>query len=251
MPTAPIQAGSHSRLSVFEACPRRALYQFVEKIPEPDRGEPPAKFKGEWPDERGKRVHIETEEFVKGERKELTKEMRHFEDELVAARTLYSKGNVICEQMWCFDNDWQPLPWNDDDPDKWRVFNNIAFRIKTDNTTFLSSTRAIIVDYKTGKMWGNEVKHAEQLELYGIGAFIKFPQLEEVIAELWYFDVNDLKRQVFTKQEAYRMLKSWDERNKNMTSCTSFPPKPSLHTCRYCPFGPMKSGHCKEGIQEC
>lgn len=241
-----IKAGSHSRLSIFESCNLRAKLSYIDKIPEPDRGEHPS---GEWPNDRGTRIHNEAEAFVKGEGPLTPECSKFFKAEFMALQKLYDDGNVIGEEMWCFDKDWKALPWNENDPNKWSVFDQIWFRIKTDVTVFKTKHKCVIIDYKSGKRFGNEVKHAEQMELYAVGAFLKYPQMKEIITELWYLDQNELASIEFTKAEAMQRLKAWTNRNIAMTSCEVFEPNPNNYNCRWCPYGPAKSGHCKVGIQ--
>jgi hypothetical protein len=243
-----INAGSHSRLSVFESCNLRARLQFVDKIPEPTR--PPLPAGKEYPDARGTRVHQETDAFIKGNTDAFPIEALAFKDHLTMAQGLYADGKAAGESSWCFDANWNPLidPFTYQPPN-WNIFHQIRFRIKPDLVITANKEEALVVDYKTGKRYGNEMKHGEQLELYSIGAFIQYPTLETVTAELWYFDIQDLVSLTFTKAEASRRLQSWDMRNKIMMDTREFPPMPNMETCRWCPYGPAKSGHCKDGIQ--
>ena len=144
-----IQAGSFSRLDVFESCKYRAKLAFVDKEKEPPRAKLPEG--GEYPDERGSRIHDECEQFVLGEG-EFTEGMRHFKPEFNKLRQECKDGKVVVENMWCYKDDWTYFSphvfW---DPD-------IRFRIKTDATVFTSDTSALIIDYKTGKRYNNEVK---------------------------------------------------------------------------------------------
>jgi len=241
-----IKAGSHSRLDIFESCAFRAELAYIDKIPEPDRG---THSSGEWPNDRGTRIHKDAEAFIKKEGP-LTVELgKFFKNDFVALQKLHTDGAVFGEEMWCFDEKWLPVPWDDDDPNKWDVFDEIRFRIKTDATVFLTTEDVIIIDYKSGKRYGNEVKHAEQMELYSMGAFLKYPDIVNVTAELWYLDQNELVDMKFTRAEAMQRLITWEKRNRAMLTCKTFDPDPSRYTCKWCPYGPAKSGHCQVGIQ--
>ena len=235
-----INAGSFSRLDVFETCKFRAKLQFVDRIPEPERPKLPEGQ--EYPDKRGSRIHDECEEYVLGEGI-MTEGMMKFEAEFEKLRELQKEGKVVTEQMWCFDEDWNAFSpkvfW---DP-------AIKFRIKTDATVFTSDTEATIIDYKTGKRYGNEVKHAEQLELYAIGAFLKHEQLQKVKSELWYLDQDELADLSLTRNEGLKLMKKWIERTNDMLGCEDFPPNPNIYNCRWCPYGPAKGGQCTVGVQ--
>lgn len=241
--TAPIpriNAGSFSRLDDFESCKLRAKLKYVDRIPEPERG-PPPKGKEEWPDNRGERIHREGEMYVKSLTEHLIPELQHFAAEFEKTRALHEAGHVECEQMWCFTAEWEPTHERD--------FANTAFRIKTDLTITISEGHLAIVDLKTGKRFGNEIKHAQQLQLYTLGAAIKYPHIEEFTAELWYADLNHLERLRCTREQALKFFRRWDERNKAMLNATTFPANPNRITCQYCPYTPWKSGHCKVGVR--
>jgi len=235
-----VSAGSYSTLSKFEKCKYQVKLGKVDKIPEPDRGEPPARFKGEWPNDRGTRIHDHSEQFVIGNNDAQLPEMHHFEDEFNHLRKLFKAGLVIPEQMWCFDKDWKPTDVN----------KNIKFRIKTDATVFETPTRskAIIIDYKTGRRRGNEMGHEQQKQLYAIGAFLLFPELDFVLTELWYLDLPDEPTYPagYNRRQAMALLnRSWGPRNTALLDETIFKPSPSAFNCKWCPY---KGNACKHGV---
>jgi len=234
-----ISAWSHSRLSVFESCKFRAKLQCIDRIPEPDRGPPPRNLK-EWPNDRGARIHDEAEQFVRGQ-SPFARELEPFRTEFDKLVELFKAGKVLMEDMWCFDNAWQVCG-----P---RQFDRIWVRIKLDALVFLTPSEAIAVDYKTGKRYGNEVKHAEQMQLYALGTFLRYPKLERVTTELWYTDLDELADLSFTRQQSLRFLKNFNKRGINMTQCRQFPPNPNAHSCKWCPYGPAGTAHCEVGIQ--
>lgn len=234
-----IPAWSFSALSVFESCKFRAKLARIDKIPEPDRGEPPPQYKGEWPNDRGNRVHDECEMYVRG-KGDFPKEASHFQPEIERVKELFKAGKVVMEDMWCFDVDWRIVSAKD--------YDNIWTRIKLDVAVFLTTTWAVAIDYKTGKRFGNEVKHAEQMTLYALALFLRYPKLEKVTSELWYLDQDELATMTFTRKQAMRFFKGFNARGITMTTCTSFPTNPNAWSCKWCPYHPDKSGHCKDGV---
>ena len=238
-----IAAVSYSRINVHEECNYRAYLAFVKKIKELPS---PALENGkEHPMDRGSRVHKTAEDFVRGASMPCV-EMETFLTEFKKLNQIYIENNesIHLETMWCFKADWTPTVWND--------WDNIWLRIKTDLTLFLDPTTAVVVDYKTGKMWGNEVKHTEQAQLYAIGAFMMFPALETVHVELWYLDQDGLMGQTYTRAVAMKYFKKWSERMDKVTDDRDFKANPNQHSCRYCPFktGPVgKFG--QQGTGDC
>lgn len=233
MPRTQISAGSFSRLDDFETCALRAKYKYVDRIPEPERGPPPRGMK-EWANDRGSRIHDDAEAFV-NDKTELTSELTHFSSELFQARELFKKGLVETEQMWCFDENWQTVDADD--------YKNTKFRIKMDLTVELTPTHQLVVDYKTGKRWGNEVKHEKQKVTYAIGAFQRKPKLTKITTEVWYIDLpdEDVYPSVITRTQGQVLLRGLDARNKRMLNATTFPHNANAFNCKWCPYN-GKSG---------
>lgn len=233
--TEKIRSWSFSRLMDFEACPYRAKLKIIDKIPEPERPLPPGKT--EHANDRGSRIHLECELFVQ-DKGPLPAEMKYFDAELKSLRDRYKKGQVSIEGEWGFNKDWQPVDWK------------LAWlRVKLDVCATLTPQHVAVIDYKTGKRFGNEIKHGEQLQMYALAVFLRYPQVEHVTAELWYPDVNDLASLDIVRPVGMRFLKPFDKRGRKMTECTDFKPNPNMHSCKYCPYHPARgSGDCTYGV---
>jgi hypothetical protein len=178
----------------------------------------------------------------------MCREMKGFEPEFLNLKERFEADQVELENMWCFDKDWNPVPSND--------FVNTWVRIKLDAMIFITPTLGVVVDYKTGRKFGNEPKHAQQAQLYQLGALLKYPELETVITEFWYLDQNEITKMRFKRKQGLSYWKPFHERGLKMTTETDFPPKPNGYSCRFCPYGPKdtsnkwvnKSGDCKDGL---
>jgi hypothetical protein len=239
-----IKAGSFSRLSVYQDCPNRARLAYIEKIKEPDRGVGPLiapDGSKEWHNDRGSRIHQLGEDFVVGTiGPKLPPELSKFKSEFIQMRKMHKTGKVITEQMWCYTKDWEACA-----DDAW---DEIYFRIITDATIFHTKQSATVIDYKTGRRFGNEVKHGQQAQLYQLGSFLRYPDLQEITTEIWYLDQNEIATMEFTRNQGMRFFKHWDERMKVMTNDIEFKPTPNGNSCRWCPYKPSKSGDCSVGI---
>lgn len=239
-----IKAWSFSALSTFETCPLRSKYQKLDKVPELSR---PGPASGEHANDRGTRIHDNLEQYVRG-KAELTKELILFKEDIDAIKPFFAVDQVELEGMWCFNNAWVPVHEQD--------YSNIWLRVKLDVFVLLSDTRAVVIDLKTGKRYGNEVKHAQQTQLYALASFLRFPDLQEITTELWYPDVDELASMEFTRTQGLRFFKSFNDRGTLMTSTTDFKPKPSQSACMFCPYAAKessnrwvnKSGHCPYGV---
>lgn len=234
-------------MQVYEQCAYQSKLARIDKIPEADRGTPPAGMK-EWPHVRGERVHDAAEMFCRGERSDLIHELRFFEPELRRIRELYECGIVEMEEMWCFNRDWEIV--DDDD------YENIWLRSKLDVALFPQPAHAVVVDYKTGKKVGNEVKHASQGQLYAVSCFMRYPEIQRVDVEFWYLDHDLLYQQMYTRTAGLMFWKKWDMRGKKMTGDMFFDANPNKWNCKFCPYGPeetsnkwvQKNGACTHGV---
>lgn len=230
-----IRSWSHSKLTEFDKCKYRVFLMQVQKIPEPQRPLPPGKT--EHANDRGSRVHDNCELYVRGDYDDLCAEAaKHFQPEIDFLRVLYAEGRVSLEGEWGIDRNWQPCDWKT----AWH-------RSKLDAMVFWDDTEATVIDYKTGRKFGNEVKHGEQMRLYQLNAFVRYPKLERVTTELWYLDVNEKSSQTFTRSQGLRFKENFDRRGHAMTDCTVFPPNPNAYSCRWCEYGPWGTGHCQVG----
>ena len=231
-----ISAWSFSRLAVFEQCKFRAKLQFLDKIPEPER---PLPFgKTEHANDRGNRVHDAAERYVNSDI-ELIPELHKFRAEFARLKELYQQGKVSLEGEWAVDKDWEPVAWRSHDA--WA-------RIKLDAFVRISKTHGVIIDYKTGKKWGNEIKHAEQCQLYQLAAFLRYPELQTLDVELWYTDQDEITHMHYTKNQGLRFYKVFDNRARAMTEAVDFPPSPNIFSCKWCPYGPSGTGDCEKGV---
>jgi CRISPR/Cas system-associated exonuclease Cas4 (RecB family) len=231
-----ITSWSHSKLGDFEKCRFLAWLKHDQKIPEPERPLPAGKT--EHANDRGTRIHTAAELFVNGKAKTQIPEMKKFAAEFEHLRHLYTKGLVSLEGEWAVDEAWEPTDWRTG----WH-------RSKVDAIVLPTDDQAIVIDYKSGKRYGNEVKHAEQTQLYALNAVLRYPKLEVVTTELWYLDVDELTHATFTRSQILRFKANFDRRGRALTTCTEFPPNPNVYSCAYCQYGPWNGGQCQVGVR--
>lgn len=221
-----IAAWSFSSLQSFEQCPRKVAFRQVDKIPEPSS---PAA-------ERGSEIHNLAERYVRGEEgEEVPLPLQKFKKGFEALKAAFEAGKVTCEEEWAFTKDWSQTGWRD---------KNCWHRAKLDAFLVEGDGSALIVDYKTGKKFGNELKHGEQGLTYAIGAFLRYPELEFIKIEFWYLDKGEKLTRQYTRQQALVFHPQLHQRAKTMTTAVDFPAQPSLNACRFCYYG--KEGICKE-----
>lgn len=230
-----IKSWSHSKLGDFEACKRRAYLKHVARVPDPERPLPPGKT--EHANDRGSRVHDALELYVSGRSDYLPYEAeKHFGIHIDMLRVFHDEGMVSLEGEWGMDQDWEIADWR-----------TAWLRLKLDVCVHLDPTHAVVIDYKTGKKFGNEIKHGEQLQLYQLVTLLRHPELEKVTAELWYLDTGDVTSTTFTRAQGLRFKAGMHKRGLALTSCEVFPPNPNKFSCRWCPY--LYTEHCEVGVR--
>lgn len=229
-----IPAWSYSRLKTFETCPYQLWLKAGEKRSTAHMDSKAA--------DRGTMIHTACEKFVDGTG-DFIKEMAKFADYFKDLKVKYEAGTVILEEDWGFDKDWQPTGYFDD---------NIWCRMKLDNLIWMNEdkTRVKATDYKSGKKFGNEVAHNQQGQIYVLGSFLRYPEVEMVDIEFVYLDHGITSSpKSYTREKAMKFLKPWTDRANALTDATEFKPKPNKINCKWCPFGPQNGdSSCAWGV---
>jgi PD-(D/E)XK nuclease superfamily len=121
--------------------------------------------------------------------------------------------------------------------------------MKLDAYVQVSKTHGRVIDYKSGKVFGNEVKHTEQGQLYQLATFLKFPDLETLDVEFWYIDHGPEYDMItsYTREQGTLYFDKYHNRGAAMTDCTDFKPNPNVYSCRWCPYN---QNACKFGISK-
>lgn len=274
-----ISSWSHSKLGDFEKCKFMTWLKHDQKIPEPERPLPPGKT--EHANDRGSRIHDSCENYINGTSAELAPEAeKFFGMKIELLRAMHKDGLVSLEGEWAMDRNWEVCDWNgtwlEVDPgteiettgsarklpargregDIIKVGKKVYFwepawlRLKLDAMVMHDERNATVIDFKTGRKFGNEVKHAEQLQLYQLVTFLRYPLLENVFAELWYLDQKDgenLAQQKYSRSQGLRFKANFDRRGHALTTCDVWPANPTIFTCKWCRYD--VSGHCLVGVK--
>jgi hypothetical protein len=237
-----IKSWSKSRLDDFEKCRYIIQLKVIDKIPEPERPLPEGKT--EHANDRGTRIHDGIEQYVRGKGKLPPEAAKYFKSEIDSIKERFNSGEVSLEGEWGFDRDWKPC-----------AYKGAWLRMKCDAVIHLSPTHIVVVDYKTGRKFGNEIKHGEQVQLYALGASILYPEAKTIDVELWYLDLkpsedirnNNITHETKPANKWLYHLKPFNNRGLKMTECTDFKPNPSVFACKWCAY---KDGICKFAVTD-
>lgn len=226
--TGDVPVWSFSTLKQYENCPYSLYLAKIERKPQQTSAAAA----------RGSMLHEKAEHFVRGEDEKLAPELsKHFNRDFMELRELYDQNLVTVEEDWGIRKDWSPCTWQDDE--LWGRAKLDVF-VKED-----SSCR--IIDHKSGKKWGNELKHSDQGISYALHTFHRFPEIELFRVEFWYLDHGDKLLRNFTRSQLKILLPRYHKRAMGMTTARDWPAKPSCQNCKFCPYsnGRFGTGDCE------
>lgn len=233
-PRTSIPTWSFSSLKQYERCPHQQYLKRIKREPVNDQ---PA----DSPLTRGNTIHDEAEHFVRGDLPAMPKSLKRFTDQFEALRQLHAEGKVTLEDGWGFTSDWTPCGYLD--------WGTVWHQSKMDAVIQHDETTFTIIDYKTGKSWGNEVPHIQQGALYGVALMCLFPLAQSITVEFWYLDEGKTKRRTYSRQQLTAQMASFDRRGQVMTSAIEFPAKPNKSNCKYCDYGiATGNGKCQYAV---
>lgn len=211
-----MKSWSFSRYEVYTKCPYRAKLQFVDRVPLPPR--PNA--------DRGTMLHENAQAWVQGKQKDLDPALNTYRDELAALQPLFAQGKVQIEEPWGWSRDFG----------KFVGWEQAWVRMKLDFRVELNDSHSLVIDLKSGRKSGNEIKHTEQGELYAVGEYLKSDgAVKQVDVEFWYIDQNETMPTSYSEDRIMSAIPRWLERGNKVTS-GHYPPKPNIYVCKFCPF---------------
>lgn len=175
---------------------------------------------------RGTDIHETIEHYLKGERGDVHREVSFsWFLQIVELKEL----GAVAEEAWEFSAGWHPV---DKKHPLW-------VRSKIDTHYFETPTTLHIIDYKTGRIYASNV---DQLDVYALMGFAKFDKVETIKGSLWYLDHGEPHDKTYSREDAERLSRRWDQRADELLGATRFPAKPNKF-CKWC----VRYSTCAEG----
>lgn len=219
-----ITAWSYSRLALWEQCPLAFKLKHIDKIKEEQS---PAMA-------RGDKIHKQAAAYIKGEgADEVPAELIKFAALMREFRAMPTEYKVV-ESQWGFDPNWRPTGW---------FAKNTRLRVILDAGAVYPDGTADVADHKTGKKYGT---NADQMELFALATFCRYPHVSHVTTRLWYLDSGDEEVAEFEQDTRSELIEKWEQRVAPLFTDTVFAPRPN-DKCKWCSFARSKSGPCKFG----
>lgn len=225
---------SFSALKLYERCPYAAHLKYIRRLPTPEPLESSPLI-------RGQRVHEHAENYIKGTGP-LHKSLEQLTQRFELLRGLYGEGKVLVEEEWALTRELEPCAWNAD---------TVWLRCKADAVIMHDKLTATVIDLKTGRRFGNEIKHNQQAQLYAALAFFLFPSLTDITTQLWYADEKGLVAEKHIQRiKGLELFNKFINKFRAMTSATHFPPHPNVMNCKWCDYGTQKgTGDCTFAVE--
>jgi hypothetical protein len=219
-----------SALKDFETCPAKYRWSYLFEPADwqaigyrlvPARSSPAM--------DRGTEVHLTCEHFLLGE---VSAEGLH--PAIGPAWRAQLQGlkafGAIPEQQWELEEGWHPL-----------VNGPLWLRMKIDAHYQPGADTLVIIDFKTGKPYPQNM---EQVEVYALAGFAKFDSVQEVQGELWYLDHEEPHAKTFKRADAPKLARKWEQRAGRLLGADEYPPRPNRF-CAGCPYNQAKGGPCR------
>jgi hypothetical protein len=222
----PLTAWSYSRYNTYTTCPMKFAYTVLLKMQDP-KPKGPALL-------RGIDIHKEGELYLIAPKKprKVPASYQHFAEEMEQLRTM----SPAVEQQWGFTQSWEPTGW---------FSGNTWVRNVLDVSVQYPDDTALVIDFKTGKKYGS---NEDQMKLFALVTFKKFPNLKEVSTRLWYLDIADANENevehTYKVAEAPAIQRDWEKKVKPMFNDRKFPPRPGRY-CQWCFLSKAEGGPCK------
>jgi hypothetical protein len=217
-----------SALKDFETCPAKYQWSYLFE-PEDwfDIGYEFVPSTGSPAMERGTDIHQTCEDYLNGVgplHREIAPAWRNLIDGL---RQFEAKP----EQQWEVAEGWHPVAPGE----------SVWLRAKIDVHYQPSADTLHIIDYKTGKPY---LANMEQVEVYALLGFAKFDSVQNIVGELWYLDYDEPHEKAFTRAQAPKLARKWEQRAERLLTADKYPTRPNRF-CDWCPYNQKKGGPCR------
>lgn len=210
---------SLSSLSTYEKCALQYKYRYLENRPVPPPGGAAA---------RGIEYHRHIEEFLTGKSEALPNEINFYTQYL----TQLKGKEIYPEYTICLDREWRAV--RPDDGSRW-------YKGILDLKVRSSETEAIVIDWKTGKIYP---EHEDQKSIYSLAVFCEDPSVLRVRAIHVYLDLGKNTEAIYDRQQMHELRAKWDSRILKLENEKEWIPNPSFK-CRYCAFSRGNGGPCR------
>lgn len=222
---------SYSKLSSFGGCPRAFNFKYIQKL-KVDVEESIHLTRGNYIHDRLE--HHDNQEVEIDKRGMPDEELDHCEKvyssfcESELSSKYLEKESIGSEIEMALTTRLRICDFWDDD---------CLYRGKIDRLNKLSPKVLNAIDWKSGKYR----EQGAQLKYYAAWCFLKYPEIEKVVASFVFVEANKCYEEIYTKKDIKNILSLMFKKIKRIEKETIFKTNPS-YACEWCDF--YKSGNC-------
>lgn len=218
-----ITTWSYSAYALYTEC---AYKFYLEKIEKREVPTPPAFIKG-------RKAHEAIEDYLKKPNETPFPTVGSKFSKLI--KYLAAHPRVFVEQSWAFNRNWGESRWSED--------NTTWLRAKCDAGVHQGDNVIEIVDWKTGKKYG---ENEDQVELFALTAMMRYKEAPHVFTTLAYLDGGEEVPGEYSANDREKLKAKWEKKVVPMFTDTVFAPRPN-DRCSWCHFRNSNGGPCKFG----
>lgn len=224
-----ISAWSYSRLSTWTQCPFKAKLLMIDKLKEPTNAAM----------ERGSDIHKKLEVYMSADKGKVFKEMGPYKSYLSHLRKNKKNYKAFATEMQvAFNKELKQVDWF-----AWDAW----LRAILDLYILEDDSKAIIIDYKTGR---RKNEHVDQADMYAAVFYLlnkdTFNKDGELSVQFLYVDqpnIEEMLEKTYNLKTCEKHLKRFLKMGKAMTKDEAFIKKPS-NNCKWCHFRKSNNGPC-------
>lgn len=228
---------SHSRLDEFRSCPHKFKLKYIDKVKVPFVTNL-ALYRGSYIHERIEHHYNQidfkiNDVFTQEEKEKCDVIVESFKNSVIG-QYYYNKHGLHEQEfgLKVVDGKLQVCDYND--PDAW-------VRGKIDYSYF-EGVKLTIVDWKSGKSKvDSEYFKNDQMIMYAVWAFTKYPEIEELDTSFVYVEHNNERKETFYRANLKEYVKKLFIDTKACENGERYP-KTVGPLCDYCDF--KTYGHC-------
>ena len=213
----PFPTWSYSKLSLYEQCPAKYKFRYVDKLSTP-KGAAAS---------RGTMIHEGVEAFLLGKAETIPREAADFWDIIKEVK----KHKPKIEHKIGFCQNWKAVAWED------------AWGRSVIDAGYKVGKEAIVPEWKSGKIYED---HADQRRLYATLAYLVWPDIKKSTAKTYYFDQKTIKSCEVLPEHVEEITTGFSQRVYFMHTDDEYAPRPTW-SCAYCDYSRLKGGPCKKG----
>lgn len=218
-----VRSWSFSVLEMYELCPAQYKYAKIDKRPTEDK----PYFA------TGRKAHKSLEDVVRtGGHTPIDPSVWPKEHEIVYEIAALQAPLKLTEQEWGFTKSWSRTDWG-----------SAVFRAKLDVFIDYGDFSCETVDWKTGK---KRYESEDQMELYAVTMFHRFPQMQLATTRLVYGEDGGQTIRDYDRRDLDWMTVRWEERAERLFNEQDWLPRPN-DKCRFCDFRYSNGGPCRYG----